>query len=401
MFPISHQSAGLSPERLSRIRTKMEKHIDAGRLAGGLGLIMRHGQVGYFEAWGMSDREVGTPMREDAVFRIYSMTKAVTGVAAMMLFEEGAFALADPISNFIPEFKEMQVAAEAPDPTGKMVLTGTIPAQRPITVLDLMRHTAGFNYTGPHDERGELLYPQRGLTMMQGGLTSAEFVTRLAAVPLVRQPGTAWDYGFGTDVLGRLVEVLSGLTLADFFATRIFQPLGMPDTDFYVHQRNWDRLVPIYQPTQTGAVVRMTGPIQDGFLQPPAMFSGGGGLTSTLSDYLRFVRMLHHGGELDGVRLLSPRTVELMRSDVLGDIPAIGPLLAAGHGFGLTFAINKGQGRAASLPSAGQYRWGGAAGTAFWIDPQQDMIGIFMIQTLLDLVKRNEFMQLAYQAIVE
>ena len=177
MFPISHQSAGLSPERLSRIRTKMEKHIDAGRLAGGLGLIMRHGQVGYFEAWGMSDREVGTPMREDAVFRIYSMTKAVTGVAAMMLFEEGAFALADPISNFIPEFKEMQVAAEAPDPTGKMVLTGTIPAQRPITVLDLMRHTAGFNYTGPHDERGELLYPQRGLTMMQGGLTSAEFVT--------------------------------------------------------------------------------------------------------------------------------------------------------------------------------------------------------------------------------
>src|ERR1019366_227509 len=206
----------------------------------------------------------------------------------------------------------------------------------------------GFNYTGPRDERGELLYPQRGLTMMQGGLTSAEFVTRLAAVPLVRQPGTAWDYGFGTDVLGRLVEVLSGLTLADFFGTRLFQPLRMPDTDFYVHQRNWDRLVPIYQPTQTGAVVRMTGPIQDGFLQPPAMFSGGGGLTPTLSDYLRFVRMLHHGGELDGVRLLSPRTVELMRSDVLGDIPAIGPLLAAGHGFGLTFAINKGQGRAAS-----------------------------------------------------
>jgi CubicO group peptidase (beta-lactamase class C family) len=396
------EAAGLSPGRLSRIRRHMEKHIQAGRMAGGLGLIVRRGHVGYFETWGMGDKEAGTPLREDAIFRIYSMTKAVTGVAAMMLFEEGAFALADPVSNFIPGFREMRVALESPDPaSGKTLLTRTMPATRPITVLDLMRHTAGFNYTGPHDEKGDLVYPQRGIEPIPAGLTSAEFVKRLAEIPLLREPGTAWDYGFGTDVLGRLVEVISGRTLSEFFAERIFQPLGMPDTDFYVHEEKWDRLVPIYAPIQGGMIQRMTGPTQDGFRHPPKMCSGGGGLTSTVFDYLRFVRMLLQGGELDGEPLLSPLTVELMRSDVLGDLPVVSPLLAPGHGFGLTFAISKGPGRAATLASAGQYRWGGAAGTAFWIDPSQDMAGIFMIQTLLDLAKRAEFMQLAYQAIID
>jgi CubicO group peptidase (beta-lactamase class C family) len=399
---VNPEAAGLSPERLSRIRTKMEKHIDAGRLAGGLGLIMRRGHVGYFETWGVGDKEAGAPMSKDAIFRIFSMTKAVTGVAAMMLFEEAAFALADPVSNFMPEFREMRVAVESPDPaTGKMVLTGIVPAARPITVLDLMRHTAGFNYTGPHDEKGNLVYPQRGIQPVMGSLTSAEFVKRLADIPLVREPGTAWDYGFGTDVLGRLVEVISGQTLSEFFAQRIFQPLQMVDTAFHVREEKWDRLVPIYTPTPEGTIQRMTGPVQDGFRRPPEMCAGGAGLTSTLFDYLRFVRMLLKGGELDGERLLSPLTVELMRSDVLGDLPAVSPLLAAGHGFGLTFAISRGPGRAATLPPAGQYRWGGAAGTAFWIDPSQDMVGIFMIQTFLDLAKRSEFMQLAYQSIID
>lgn len=200
----------------------MEKHIDAGRLAGGLGLIMRRGHAGFFETWGMGDKEAGKPMGEDAIFRIFSMTKAVTGVAAMLLFEEGAFALADPISNFLPEFREMRVAVESLDPaTGKMVLTGTVPATRSITVLDLMRHTTGFNYTGPHDEKGDLIYPQHGLQPLMSGFTSAEFVKRLAGMPLVREPGTAWEYSCGTDVLGRLVEVISGQTLSEFFAQRI------------------------------------------------------------------------------------------------------------------------------------------------------------------------------------
>jgi CubicO group peptidase (beta-lactamase class C family) len=396
------EAAGLSRERLSRIRSKMEKHIEAGRLAGGIGLIMRRGHVGYFETWGMADKEAGVPMSEDAIFRIYSMTKAVTGVAAMMLFEEGAFALADPVSNFMPEFREMRVAVESRDPvSGKMVLTGTVPAVRPITVLDLMRHTAGFNYTGPHDEKGDLVYPQRGIEAVLGSLSSAEFVKRLAGVPLVREPGTAWDYGLGTDVLGRLVEAISGQTLSQFFTERIFQPLGMLDTAFHVHEEKWDRLVAIYKTTTAGLIERMTGAAQDGFRHPPAMHNGGAGLTSTVFDYLRFVRMLLQGGELDGQRLLSPLTVELMRSDVLGDLPVVSSVLAAGHGFGLTFAISKGPGPTATLAPAGQYRWGGAAGTAFWIDPSQDMVGVFMIQTFLDLSKRSEFTQLAYQAIID
>jgi CubicO group peptidase (beta-lactamase class C family) len=395
-------AAGLSPARLQRIRTHMEKHIEAGRMAGGLGLIHRRGQVGYFETFGMSDKEAGIPMRQDAIFRIFSMTKAVTGVAAMMLFEEGAFALADPISKFMPEFGEMRVAVETRDPaTGKMMLTGTVPASRQITVLDLMRHTAGFNYTGPHDEKGELLYARQSLQGFTIGMNSAEFVKRLAAIPLVREPGIAWDYGFGTDVLGRLVEVISGETLADFFSRRIFQPLQMLETDFHVHEENRDRLVPIYSRAESGRIQRMTGTLQDGFRQPPAMYSGGAGLTSTVFDYLRFVRMLANGGELDGERLLSPLTVNLMRSDVLGDLPVVGTLLPAGHGFGLTFAVSKGPGATATLGSAGHYRWGGAAGTAFWIDPEQQMLGIFMMQTLMDLAKRAEFMQLAYQAIVD
>jgi CubicO group peptidase (beta-lactamase class C family) len=281
-----------------------------------------------------------------------------------------------------------------------MVLTGTVPATRPITILDLMRHTAGFNYTGPHDEQGDLIYPQRGILLHTRDLTSAEFVKRLAATPLVREPGTGWDYGLGTDVLGRLVEVISGQTLAAFFESRILEPLGMVDTAFHVSAPKWDRLLPIYSLTPAGQIERMSGPFQDGFREPPQMFSGGAGLTSTASDYLRFLQMLSNGGEFQGQRLLSPLTVELMRSDVLGDLPVVNPLLTAGHGFGLTFAVSKGPGDTATLPSAGQYRWGGAAGTSFWIDPRQDMIGLFVIQTLFDFTKRLEFMQLAYQSVV-
>jgi CubicO group peptidase (beta-lactamase class C family) len=390
---VDPEEIGLSAARLGRIRTAMEKHISANRLAGGLGLIARRGRIGYFENYGEF------PL--DSIARIYSMTKAVTGVAALMLFEEGAFALADPIAKFLPEFSRMQVAVEAPDATGKMVLTGTVPAERPITVLDVMRHTAGFNYTGPHDEKGEMLYPQRGLQMMATSLPAAEFTKRLSEIPLVRQPGTAWDYGFGTDVLGRIVEVISGQTLEEFFNERILQPLHMRETGFHVPEEKWDRIAPIYQPTQDGTIRLMAGAIQDACRRPPVMFFGGGGLMSTALDYVRFTQMLLNGGELGGVRLLSRMTVELMHSDLLGAIPSVSPLLAPGHGFGITVAINKGPAHSATLPAPGQYRWGGAAGTAWWVDPREEMIGIFFMQTLLDLAKRSEFMQLAYQAIVD
>lgn len=402
---VNPEGAGLSRERLARIRVRMEKHIAAGKLAGGIGLIERRGHIGFFESWGKGDKDAGTAMRADAIFRIFSMTKAVTGVAAMMLFEEGAFALADPVHSILPEFREMRIAVESTDPaTGKTVLTGTVPAKRTLTILDLMRHTAGFNYTGPHDEKGDLTYAQLGLNMLGtlGALgNSAEFVKRLAGVPLVREPGTAWDYGFGTDVLGRIVEVISGQSLAEFFEQRIFGPLGMVDTAFYVPEEKGHRLLPIYSVKPSGTIERMNDPLPDGFRRPPAMHSGGGGLTSTVFDYLRFVRMLLRGGELDGVRLLSPLTVDLMRSDLLGDLPVVSPTLAPGHGFGITFAISRGPAKTGMLPSAGQYRWGGVAGTAFWIDPAQDMVAVFLIQTFLDLTKRTEFMQLAYQSIVD
>jgi len=402
---VNPEAAGLSRDRLARIRVLMEKHIAAGKMAGGIGLIERRGHVGFFESWGNGDKEADTPMPTDAIFRIFSMTKAVTGVAAMMLFEEGAFALGDPVHNLLPEFREMRIAVESADPaTGKTVLTGTLPAKRTLTILDLMRHTAGFNYTGPRDEKGDLIYAQLGLNML-GTLgasgNSAEFVKRLAGAPLVREPGTGWDYGFGTDVLGRIVEVISGQSLADFFEQRIFRPLGMVDTAFHLPEEKWDRLLPIYSLKPGGMIERMADPLPDAFRRPPAMHSGGGGLVSTVFDYLRFVRMLLRGGELDGVRLLSPVTVDLMRSDLLGDLPLVSPALAPGHGFGITFAISRGPAKTGMLPSAGQYRWGGAAGTTFWIDPAQDMVGIFMIQTFLDLAKRSEFMQLAYQSIID
>jgi CubicO group peptidase (beta-lactamase class C family) len=380
----------------------MEKQIAANRMAGGLGLIARKGKIAYFESWGMADKESGKAMWKDAIFRIYSMTKAITGVAAMMLYEEGLFALSDPVSNFLPEFGKMRVAVERADPaTGKMVLIGTVPADSPITMLDLFRHTSGFNYTGPHDENGDWTYRKLGIEAVGGPIPLDEMVKRLSQAPLVHQPGTVWDYGLSTDVLGRVVEVLSGQPLDIFFAERIFKPLQMTDTAFYVPEAKWDRLTTLYMPNPDGTVQRVPGGPQDSFRNPPVILNGGGGLTSTALDYAQFLQMLLNGGVLNDERLLSPITVDLMRSDHLGDLPIIGGLLAAGHGFGLTFAVSRGPGRTGLLPPAGQYRWGGYAGTSFWIDPKEEMIGVFMIQILGDLTKRLQFQQLAYQAIVD
>jgi len=238
----------------------MEKQIAANRMAGGLGLIARKGKIAYFESWGMADKESGKAMWKDAIFRIYSMTKAITGVAAMMLYEEGLFALSDPVSNFLPEFGKMRVAVERADPaTGKMVLIGTVTADSPITMLDLFRHTSGFNYTGPHDENGDWTYRKLGIEAVGGPIPLDEMVKRLSQAPLVHQPGTVWDYGLSTDVLGRVVEVLSGQPLDIFFAERIFKPLQMTDTAFYVPEAKWDRLTTLYMPNPDGTVQRVPG----------------------------------------------------------------------------------------------------------------------------------------------
>jgi CubicO group peptidase (beta-lactamase class C family) len=399
------ENVGLSKERFGRIRTVMEKEIAQNRLAGGIGLIARRGKIAYFETYGMADKESGRPMQKDAIFRIFSMTKAVTGVAVMILYEEGRFALTDPVSRYLPEFASMRVAVEKTDPvSGKSVLTHTVPAERPITILDLLRHTSGLNYTGPHDEKAELTYQRLGLNAAGGNdFLLSEFVKRLAQAPLVHQPGTIWDYSFSIDVLGRLVEVVSGVPLDQFFADRILKPLQMEDTAFYVPEQKWGRLVTLYDLNPDGTIKRASDAAQQSAKKKPTLLMGGAGLMSTATDYARFVQMLMNGGQLNGVRILSPKTVELMRSDVLGDLPKIDVfgLPGPGYGFGLTFAVNRGPARTGSIVSRGEYYWGGAAGTSFWVDPQEQMVGVLMIQTMLDLMKGSLFKQLAYQAIVD
>ena len=387
------EQAGLSKDRLNRINTVMREHIEAGRLAGASGLIARNGKVAFREAWG--------EMKFDTIVRMYSMTKAVTGVAAMMLYEEGRFSLNDPVSKYLPEFTKMTVAKESTDESGKRIYF-TVPAEHPITVRDLFRHTTGLDYAGPKDQNGDNAYKK--LEMMSGApqvpFDLAEAVKRLATAPLNDQPGTKFRYGYSIDVLGRLVEVVSGKKLDQFFEERIFRPLGMTDTAFFVPEEKWNRLAVLYAPKQGGGIQRSMGPAQESFKKKPALLLGGAGLTSTLDDYARFCMMLFNDGELDNVRILSRKSVELMRSDHLGDLPRAG-LVGEGYGFGLTFAVNLGPGKSATVGSQGEYYWGGTAGTAFWIDPKEHMIGVFLIQVLppTNIPAGEQFKRMAYLAL--
>jgi CubicO group peptidase (beta-lactamase class C family) len=399
---VAPEQIGLSKARLDRIKPWAERYIEDNKLSGAVCLIARRGSIGYFETFGMADKEAAKPIRKDSIFRMYSMTKAVTGVAVMMLYEEGRFNLSDPVSRYLPEFAHMSVAIEKTDAAGKPVLAYTVPAEREITILDLLRHTSGLNYAGPHDEKGGMSYQVLGLSpAFTADYSLAELVKRLAGQPLVHQPGTIWDYGWSIDVLARLVEVVSGQPIDEFFSDRIFKPLHMDDTGYYVPESKLDRLVAFYQPNPDGTIKRGTDAAQEIGRKKPALMMGGAGLMSTATDYARFVQMLLNGGELDGARLLGPKTVTLMHSDVLGDLPSFGNTLAAGYGFGLTFAVNKGPAKTGSLISKGEYNWGGAAGTAFWIDPEEKMIGVFMMQTIGDIGKGREFERLAYQAIID
>jgi CubicO group peptidase (beta-lactamase class C family) len=383
--------AGFSAERLDRINHVMADHIDSGRLHGASGLIARNGKVVFHQTWG--------DYHDDTIVRMYSMTKAVTGVAAMILYEEGRFSLTDPLSKYLPEFTKMQVAQETTH--GYY----TIPAERPITVRDLFRHTTGLDYAGPKDENGEPAYKKVGMT---GGAPHvsfdlAEAVKRLATAPLNDQPGTKWRYGYSIDVLGRLVEVISGKTLDRFFEERIFAPLGMKDSAFFVPEEKWSRLAVLYTPKKEGGIERSTGAAQDSYKTKPALLLGGAGLVSTLDDYARFCMMLVNEGQLDGVRILGRKTVELMRSDHLGDLPREGTTLKDGYGFGLTFAVNRGPGKSATVGSEGEYNWGGAAGTGFWIDPREKMIGVFLIQVLppTNIPAGDQFKRMAYEALAD
>jgi CubicO group peptidase (beta-lactamase class C family) len=391
---VAPEREGFSAERLNKINVVMKQHVDAGRLAGASGLLVRNGKIVFRETWG--------EMKPDSIVRMYSMTKGVTGVAAMILYEEGKFAMTDPVSKYLPEFAHMRVGRESTDAAGKKIYY-SVPATREITCRDLFRHTTGLDYAGPKDENGEPAYKK---IEMVGGAPQvpfdlAEAVKRLATAPLNDEPGTMFRYGYSIDVLGRLVEVLSGKPLDQFFEERIFRPLGMKDTGFFVPEEKWSRLATLYVPKKDGAgIERTTAPPQESFKKKPALLLGGAGLTSTLEDYSHFYAMLLNDGQYDGARILGRKSVELMRSDHLGSIPHAG-LLPEWEGFGLTFAVNPGPGKSPDVGSAGSYRWGGAAGTSFWLDPKENMFGIFLIQILPPNVGASgEFQRLAYTALV-
>jgi CubicO group peptidase (beta-lactamase class C family) len=389
------EQAGLSHQRLDRINGVMREHIAKGTLNGASGLIARNGKVVFKETWG--------EFQPDTIVRMYSMTKAVTGVAAMMLYEEGRFNLNDPVSKYLPEFAKMRVGHESFDAAGKRTYF-TVPAERPILVRDLFRHTTGLDYAGPKDETGDNVYKK--IEMLGGAplvpFDLAEAVRRLASVPLNDQPGSTFRYGYSIDVLGRLVEVLSGKTLDQFFAERIFQPLGMTDSAFFVPEEKWKRLAVLYAPKRGGGagIEPSTAPAQESFKKKPNLLLGGAGMVSTLDDYSRFCMMLVNDGQLDGVRILTRKTVELMHTDQLGNLPRTG-VLQEGYGFGLTFAVNMGPGKVGAVGSEGEYNWGGAAGTSFWIDPKEHMFGVFLINVLppTNIPAADQFKRMAYLAL--
>jgi CubicO group peptidase (beta-lactamase class C family) len=296
------------------------------------------------------------------------------------------------------------VAQESFDAAGKRTYY-TVPAEGPITVRDLFRHTSGLDYAGPKDEHGEPAYKKLGVEGGNGWVSFdlAEAVRRLATAPLNHQPGTTFHYSISIDVLGRLVEVVSGQPLDQFFEQRIFRPLGMKDTAFFVPEEKWSRLAVLYTPKKGGGIERHTGYAQDNYKKKPTLLLGGAGTVGTLDDYARFVTMLLNDGELEGVRILGRKSVELMRSDHLGTLARAGSTLPEGYGFGLTFAVNPGPGKTPNVGSQGEYHWGGAAGTSFWIDPKEHMVGVFLINVLpsTEAVAPGQFKRMAYEALVD
>ena len=366
---------GFSAERLDRITQLLRDDIGKGVIPGATLLIARHGKIAYFEALGSLDPETKAPMTKDAIFRIYSMSKPITSVAAMMLFEQGTITLDEPISKYLPQFKDMKVGIETTmDGNRRLEL---VPAARQITIQDLLRHTSGLTY----GFFGDLLVKKRYLeaNLSAGDYDNAEFVDRLAKLPLAFQPGTTWDYSQSTDVLGRLIEVVSGKSLLAFEADNLLGPLGMTDTSFVVADKA--KQARIVEPFKTDRVFGTNAEINDPRL-PRKYESGGGGMVGTTMDYARFAQMLLNGGTFEGKRYLSPKTVTYMTSDHLGTTIVPGPyyLPGPGHGFGLGFAVRREAGVAPYAGSVGDYSWGGAAGTYYWADPKEDMFVLFMMQ---------------------
>jgi CubicO group peptidase (beta-lactamase class C family) len=391
---------GLSGERLQRLGDWLRSEVQQKRIPGAVILVARGGKVAYFESVGQLDPAKTQAMTKDAIFRIYSMSKPLTTVAAMMLVEEGKLLLEAPLSRYIPAYAQMKVGIEKVDPATGAKTLELVPARRPITIQDLMRHTSGLTYGFFGDSLVKKAYNDAGMLAGED-LSNAEFAERLATMPLHYQPGSTWDYSYSTDVLGRVVEIVSGQSLYQFMKVRLLDPLGMRDTSFYVpEEARRDRVAePLADDRVIGVGVVMNDPRLVKKAEP-----GGQGMVSTANDYARFLQMLLNGGELDGRRYLSPKTIEYMTADQLGTGVATTPLYlpGPGYGFGLGFAVRKTTGEAPFITPAGDYWWGGAGGTYFWVDPKTNLYAILMVQSPKQRgVYRSIMRNMVYAAVVK
>jgi len=380
------ETVGLSSSRLEAIdRFVQRKYIDTGRFPGALTLVARRGEVAHFSAIGMADVERKKPVKEDTIFRIYSMTKPITSVAFMMLVEQGMVALDDPVHRVIPEWKDLGVYQG-----GFMETFRTKRPDRPMLMIDLLRHTSGLTYGFQQSTNVDAGYRKLKIGEIEKHGTLEEMIQKLAQLPLEFSPGTAWNYSVSTDVLGYIVGKLSGQKFEDYLRTKILKPLGMADTDFHVHAGKEQRFAACYAATPKGGMDLQDDPAKSPYLEAPSLVSGGGGLVSTASDYLKFCRMLINGGTLDGVQILSPKTIDLMTKNHLPDnkdLPALSRSLFSeaaynGIGFGLGFSVTMDPAKTMIPGTVGEYSWGGAATTSFWIDPKEELIAIFMTQVL-------------------
>ena len=399
------EDVGLSSSRLNRIQEVLGAKVKAGEIPGYVALVARRGKVVYFEANGVQNPNTKAAMSRDSIFRIYSMTKPLTSVAALMLVEEGKIKLSDPISMYLPELANLRVATNADtakDPTELQ----TRAAKNPIRVLDLLMHTSGFTYgffkPFPGGGPVEQMYLDGGVNDLD--ISNAELVTRISKLPLKFEPGTTWWYSRSTDVLGRLIEVVSGITLGEFFATRISQPLGMVDTAFQIAPGKVSRFVEPFDDDKKGLILQYTDPTK-----PVKFEAGGQGLTSTVMDYARFAHMLLNGGALGNAQILGKKTVELMTTNQLGPGIDHGPFYLPGqsHGYGLLGAVRIDGPRAPTAlnpmdGSVGEYYWAGYAGTYFWVDPKEELVGVYMMQSVKHLLwYATTFKTLVVQSVVK
>jgi CubicO group peptidase (beta-lactamase class C family) len=398
------EAVGLASNRLQYLdRYIQQRYVETGRLPGALTLIERRGQIAHFSVQGQMDLERARPLQQDTLFRIYSMTKPITSVALMMLVEEGLIALDDPVHRYIPQWRNLGVYE-----AGFLETFRTRPTKAPMRIIDLLRHTSGLTYGLQQRTNVDAAYRKFGFGDPAGACTLEAMIEGLAKIPLEASPGDVWNYSVATDVLGYLVGKISGVPFEDFLRQRIFSPLGMTDTDFHVPAEKSSRLAACYMLNAEGRLRLQDDPATSSYLRPPAFISGGGGLVSTAADYLRFCRMLLNGGVLEGARLLSPKTVELMTANHLPggkELPDMSVSLFSeaaysGVGFGLGFAVTTNPARTLVPGSQGDFSWGGMASTYFWIDPREQLIVIFMTQLIPSTIYnlRRELRTLVYSA---